>query len=127
MTIQTGSGVFRRVPLPRALFADLVTFQANSSTPDGQGGFVDNWTALTNGTNVRAIVVDDKGRKRNLGGQEMQLGTYAEHLTHHVYLRMDIPGLVPGCRALWNGTYLRVHNVDHVGGNPLVLCEEIRG
>lgn len=122
-----GRGPIRRLPIPYALLTDLLTFQVNSTTPDGQGGFLDNWTNLAQGVNVRGIVVDDKGRKRNLGGQEMQLGAYGEHVTHKVYLRSDIPGLVPGCRASWNSTYLRVHNVDHQGGNPVLLCEEIRG
>ena len=127
MTILATRGVFNRLPIPKALFTELVTFQQNEATPDGQGGWLDNWTNLTNGVSVQAIVSDDKGRKRNLGGQEMQLGVSAEHVTHHMYLRTDVTGLVPGCRALWNGIYMRVHNVDHIGGNPLILCEEIRG
>lgn len=127
MTILSKRGVANRLPIPMALFTELITLQVNSSTPDGQGGFVDNWTNLANGVNVRAIVSDDRGRKRNLGGQEMQLGAYGEHVTHHMYLRSDVTGLIPGCRALWNGVYLRIHNVDHTGGNPLLLCEEIRG
>jgi len=120
-------GIIRRLPIPYALFTELITIQVNSTTADGQGGFLDSWSNLTNGVNIPAIVVDDKGRKRNLGGQEMQLGALGEHVTHHMYLRMDVPGLVPGCRAIWNGIYLRIHNVDHMGGNPLLICEEIRG
>lgn len=127
MTQTLGRGVFRRLPVPFALLTDLITLQVNSSTADGQGGFLDSWTNLAQGVNVRALVVDDKGRKRNLGGQEMQLGMLAEHVTHHVYLRSDVPGLVPGCRALWGSVYLRIHNVDHLGGNPILFCEEVRG
>lgn len=120
-------GIFNRLPLPYVILTERVTFQVYNGTADGQGGLTDSWTNLTNGVNVPAIVSDDKSRKRNLGGQEMQLGVNAEHITHHIYLRYDIPGLVPGCRAMWDGIYMRVHNVDHFGGNPLVLCEEIRG
>lgn len=122
-----GRGPWRRLPIPYAMLTEIVTFQVNSTTADGQGGFLDNWTNLAQGVNVRAIIVDDKGKRRNLGGQEMQLGAFGEHITHHVYLRSDIPGLVPGCRAIWGSLYLRVHNVDHLGGNPIIHCEEIRG
>lgn len=118
-------GIFRRLPLPMALLQERVNFQVSSSTPDGQGGFIDTWANLA--VNQRAIIVDAKPRSRPLGGEELQLGAFAEHVTHHVYLRYDVPGLVPGCRMVWGTRYLRIHNVDHIGGNPLLWVEELRG
>jgi|SRR5579859_430066 len=125
MTILQRTGVIRRLPIPMALLNERVDIQAPSSTPDGQGGYTDTFTTIATGQ--RAIILDAKARSKNTGSESLSLGAYAEHVTHHVYLRYDVTGLIPGCRVVWGSRYLRVHNVDHQGGNPLMWCEEIRG
>jgi len=126
MTIAASTGIFRRLPIPRAFLQDLITIEAMSSTSDGQGGQLDVWTALAGATGIRAIVVDVPGPGGPGGAETTSIGQNASHVTHQIWIRQDVVGLDPRCRVAYKSKHYRIHDVVRYGGNSMITAEEVR-